>query len=78
MNAQPQDLKDKLLRTDEEFNNLAARHHELDDRLHELTAKPYLSEPEQLEEVALKKKKLQLKDRMEDILRRHRQEHLHG
>jgi uncharacterized protein YdcH (DUF465 family) len=78
MNAQPQDLKDELARTDEEFHNLAARHHELDDRLHELNAKPYLSEPEQLEEVALKKKKLQLKDRMEDILRRHRQDHAHG
>ncbi len=75
MNAQPHDLKDELLRTDEEFHNLAARHHELDDRLHELTSKHYLSEPEQLEEVTLKKKKLQLKDQMEDILRRHRMEH---
>jgi uncharacterized protein YdcH (DUF465 family) len=75
MNAQPHDLKDELLRTDEEFHNLAARHHELDDRLHELISKHYLSEPEQLEEVTLKKKKLQLKDQMEDILRRHRMEH---
>ncbi len=72
MNAQTQDLKDVLLRTDEEFNQLVAKHHELDDRLHQLTAKPYLSEPEQVEEVNLKKRKLQLKDRMEDILRRHR------
>jgi uncharacterized protein len=78
MNAQPQDLKDELLRTDEEFHNLAVRHHELEDRLHELIAKHYLSEPEQLEEVTLKKRKLQLKDRMEDILRRHRAEHAHG
>jgi uncharacterized protein YdcH (DUF465 family) len=77
MNAQPQDLKEELMRTDEEFHNLAARHHALEDRLHELTAKHYLSEPEQLEEVTLKKRKLQLKDRMEDILRRHRQEHAH-
>jgi len=73
MNAQSQDLKEELLRTDEEFNQLAARHHELEDRLHELTSKHYLSEPEQLEQVTLKKRKLQLKDRMEDILRRHRQ-----
>ena len=65
MNAQPQDLKEELMRTDEEFHNLAARHHELEDRLHELTAKHYLSEPEQVEEVTLKKRKLQLKDRME-------------
>ena len=78
MNAQPQDLKEELMRTDEEFHNLAARHHELDDRLHELIAKHYLSEPEQLEEVTLKKRKLQLKDRMEDILRRHRQDPAHG
>ena len=72
MNAQGQDLKELLLQTDEEFHHLAAKHHELEDRLHELTAKHYLSEPEQVEEVTLKKRKLQLKDRMEDILRRHR------
>ena len=78
MNAQPQDLKEELMRTDEEFHNLAARHHELEDRLHELTAKHYLSEPEQVEEVTLKKRKLQLKDRMEDILRRHRAELARG
>jgi uncharacterized protein YdcH (DUF465 family) len=77
MNAEPQDPHDELQR-DEELNLLAAKHHELEDRLHELTSKHYLSEPEQVEEVTLKKKKLQLKDRMEDILRRHRQDHAHG
>ena len=74
MNAQTQDLKEVLLRTNEEFSQLVAKHHELEDRLHQLTSKHYLSEPEQLEEVNLKKRKLQLKDRMEDILRRHRQQ----
>ncbi len=74
MNAQGQDLKELLLQTDEEFHQLAAKHHELEGRLHELTAKHYLSEPEQVEEVTLKKRKLQLKDRMEDILRRHRKQ----
>jgi uncharacterized protein YdcH (DUF465 family) len=74
MNAQSQgDLKEELLRTDDEFHQLVAKHHELEDRLHELTSKHYLSEPEQVEQVTLKKRKLQLKDRMEDILRRHRQ-----
>ena len=72
MNVEPQDLKAELLRTDEEFHQLVAKHHELEDRLHELTSKHYLSEPEQLEEVTLKKRKLALKDKMEDILRRHR------
>jgi uncharacterized protein YdcH (DUF465 family) len=78
MNAEPLGAKAELLQTDEELHNLADQHHRLEDRLHELTAKHYLSEPEQVEEVTLKKKKLQLKDRMEDIMRRHRQDHAHG
>ena len=72
MNAESQDLKAELSQTDEEFHQLVAKHHELEDRLHELTAKHYLSEPEQLEQATLKKRKLALKDKMEDILRRHR------
>jgi uncharacterized protein YdcH (DUF465 family) len=73
MSGQPQDLKEVLLETDAEFHDLALKHHQLEDRLHELTAKYYLSEPEQVEEVTLKKRKLQLKDRMEGILRQRRQ-----
>jgi uncharacterized protein YdcH (DUF465 family) len=73
MNGQGQDLRELLLQTDEEFHKLAAQHHELDHRLHELTTKSYLSEPELVEEVTLKKRKLQIKDRMEDIMRRRRQ-----
>jgi len=71
MNAQGQNLRELLLQTDEEFHNLADRHHQLEDRLLELTTKQYLSQPEQLEEVNLKKQKLQLKDKMEMIMRRH-------
>jgi uncharacterized protein len=67
--AQSQDVKDQSRQTDDELTKLSAKHHELEDRLHELTAKHYLSEPEQVEEVTLKKRKLQLKDRMEDIRR---------
>ena len=69
MNGQSQDLKSLLLQTNEEFHHLAAQHHELEDRLHELVAKSHLSEPELLEESTLKKRKLQLKDRMEAIVR---------
>ena len=69
MSEQSQDIKTHLLQTDEEFHELAVKHHELEGRLHELTAKQYLSEPEQFEEVTLKKRKLQLKDRMEHIVR---------
>ena len=63
-------MNEQSQNTDEEYQSLAAKHHELDERLTQLTAKHYLSEPEQLEEATLKKRKLQLKDRMEDIRRR--------
>ena len=67
-----EDLKYQLLETNPEFRELASKHHSLDDRLHELEAKHYLSYDEQFEEVSLKKRKLQVKDRMESILREHR------
>jgi len=69
MNEQSQDSREQLLQTNEEFHQLAVQHHELEDRLQELSERHYLSEPEQVEEVTLKKRKLALKDRMENILR---------
>ena len=67
-----EDLKHLLIETNEEFRELASKHHNLDDRLHELEAKHYLSDAEQFEEVSLKKRKLQLKDRMEIMMRHYR------
>jgi len=67
-----EDLKYRLLETNPEYRELASKHHSLDDRLLELEAKHYLSDDEQFEEVSLKKRKLNLKDRMESILREHR------
>ena len=67
-----EDLKHLLIETNQEFRELASKHHSLDDRLHELSARPYLSESEQLEEIQLKKQKLHLKDQMEGMLRRRR------
>jgi uncharacterized protein len=67
-----EDLKHLLIETNQEFRELASKHHSLDSRLHELEAKHYLSDAEQFEEISLKKRKLQLKDQMEVILRHHR------
>jgi uncharacterized protein YdcH (DUF465 family) len=68
------ELRRQLLQNDEEYRQLATQHHDLDEKLHSLTVRNYLSEPEQLEEVVLKKRKLQLKDQMESIVRRRRTE----
>jgi uncharacterized protein YdcH (DUF465 family) len=73
MSVDTHQLRELLLQSDQEFRELALKHHELDDRLHDLSTRAFLSETEQVEEVQLKKKKLQLKDKMEDILRRHRE-----
>ena len=66
-----EELKRELLQSDDEYRQLATRHHDLDEQIHSLAARHYLTEPEQLEEVRLKKVKLHLKDQMENILRRH-------
>jgi uncharacterized protein YdcH (DUF465 family) len=67
-----EEMKKQLLENSDEFRQLATQHHDLDERIHNLATRYYLSEPEQLEEVTLKKRKLQLKDQMEGILRHHR------
>jgi len=67
--AETQEVKNLLLRNHDEYRQLAERHHQLDDRLHELTERHYLSGTEQVEEVTLKKRKLALKDQMEAIAR---------
>ena len=65
------ELKERLMASDPEYRELSTRHHELDERLHELSSRHFLTEPEQVEETQLKKHKLRLKDRMEDIVRRY-------
>jgi hypothetical protein len=64
-----EEMKKQLLQSNDEFRQLATQHHDLDERIHSLAHRQYLSEPEQLEEVTLKKRKLQLKDQMESMLR---------
>ena len=67
--ADTQDVKNLLLREHDGYRQLVERHHQLDDRLHELTERHFLSDTEQVEESILKKRKLALKDQMEMIVR---------
>lgn len=66
--AESQEVKHFLLQSHDQFRELAEQHHALDDRLHELIEKHHLSESEQVEESTIKKRKLALKDRMEEIV----------
>ena len=56
----------------DEYRQLEAQHHQYESRLGELADKAVLSDDEQVEEITLKKKKLQLKDKMQEIARRFR------
>ena len=69
-----QELKNRLIETDEEFSRLSREHTSHAQRLEQLTSKPFLTDPEQVEEINLKKRKLFLKDQMEKILQRHKKE----
>jgi uncharacterized protein YdcH (DUF465 family) len=60
---------------DDEYRRLDEQHNEYEYRLADLTAKAVLSDEEQVEETTLKKKKLQVKDRMQAIAREHRAVH---
>ena len=63
---------DFLLQNDE-YRRLNEEHNEFESRLSVLSAKVVLSDDEQLEESTLKKKKLQVKDRMYSIARQARE-----
>ena len=48
MNEQTENPQPLFQQTDQEYHELVAKHHELEDRLTQLTAKHYLSEQDQL------------------------------
>ena len=72
------EIKSHLLEENDRYRDLAAQHHQLDDRLHQLTAQHYLSIDEQVEETTIKKRKLALKDQMETMAREYALSHVHS
>jgi uncharacterized protein YdcH (DUF465 family) len=62
--------RDILLDTDAEYQRLAEQHAQYESELQKITTDPYLSSEALVEEVNLKKMKLQCKDEMERIVAR--------
>jgi uncharacterized protein len=71
--SQYDDLKAELIQTDDDFRRLYEEHQEFERRLQEINQKTLLSQDDEMEEKKIKLHKLVLKDRMEQILRLHRE-----
>lgn len=76
MGNQDDPLRQELIESDEEFQALHDQHQGLERRLEELRVKSLLSEEDEHEEKQIKRQKLLLKDKMEAILRSHRDSHV--
>ena len=62
----------RLQNEDKEFSELFSRHQALEQEVKELEERAYLSEEQQLRLSALKREKLRVRDRIEEILRAHK------
>lgn len=62
------ELKETLIRENEEFRKLYEKHREYEKRIEELLARVGLSDEEEVEVKKLKKLKLKLKDKMQEII----------
>ena len=65
------DISQILYEQNSEYRTLLDQHRTLESRLQELSSRIYLSDSEKVEEVTLKKKKLVLKDRMQELMKQH-------
>ena len=61
-------VRDELLKSNQAFRELVNQHESFEKRLNELAHLTYPNDDEQLEEVTLKKKKLQIKDEIYSMM----------
>lgn len=71
------DIRQSLMTADAGFRRLAEEHSRCESQLEQILKQPYLSSEDLLQEVALKKFKLRLKDQMELIVARHQDHPVH-
>jgi uncharacterized protein YdcH (DUF465 family) len=72
-----EEIKEHLMSSSADYRRLAEEHLSHEKKLQELLSHPHLSETDHLEEITLKKKKLQLKDQMSSMVLRFKNELSH-
>ena len=70
----PRELREHLMASSPEFQRLAEEHSRYETQLDQLTKQLYLNSEDLLLEIELKKRKLRVKDEMEQLVARHERE----
>jgi uncharacterized protein YdcH (DUF465 family) len=74
MPTTPQEVRQILMASDAEFRRLAEEHSRYESQLEQLDNASYRSSEDLIQQVTLKKLKLRVKDQMEELVARHRQQ----
>lgn len=74
MSTSPREIREHLMASDAEFQRLAQEHSRYEAQLEQLAKTPYLSSEDLLQQTTLKKLKLRVKDKMEQLVARHWQD----
>jgi uncharacterized protein YdcH (DUF465 family) len=72
-----EEIKEQLMSSSADFRRLAEEHYEYEVKLQDLLSHQHLTEQDLLEEINLKKKKLHLKDQMNAMVLKVRNELSH-
>jgi len=64
-------VRDELLKENQNFRDLVQQHQKYEKRLNELSTITYPNDDELVEETTLKKKKLQVKDEIYEMMQNH-------
>ena len=72
-----EEIKEQLMSSSADYRRLAEEHQQYDIKLKQLLGRPHFSDQDRLEEINIKKKKLQLKDQMNSMVLRFKEELSH-
>ncbi len=70
-----ENVKEELMRESQTFRDLVHQHQTYEERLTELANLTYPSETEQIEEITIKKKKLNVKDEIYSMMQEYTKSH---
>ena len=77
MMMKEEEIKEHLMSSNPDFRRLVEEHKQYEGQLEELLNRHHMTDQDHIEEIRLKKKKLQLKDQMNSMIQKYRNELSH-